>query len=163
MPGQGDYSLSVKYGIVKHIKINRHGNKYDLAPDSKSFPSIQELVEHFQQHSLNRHFPGMETVLAIPLPDAVARAGSSGSVGTSQRGVGIGRARSRFAYVAKSHDELSFERGVEICILSTQDVDPGWWKGMLPSGQVRGRGKMRKRGACVCVGRCGRGARRGGW
>jgi len=44
----GDYSLSIKYGQVKHIKINRTGNKYELAPDAKAFPTIQELVEHFQ-------------------------------------------------------------------------------------------------------------------
>jgi hypothetical protein len=49
--------------------------------------------------------------------------------------VSIGRCRSRFAYVAKSHDELSFDRGVEIAILSTHDQDPGWWKGRLPGGQ----------------------------
>ena len=63
---QGEYSLSVMYQQVKHIKINRDGNKYDVAPDSKAFPSIQELVEYFQLHSLNRHFPGMETTLRVP-------------------------------------------------------------------------------------------------
>lgn len=133
----GDYSLSVKFGIVKHIKINRHGNKYDLAPDAKSFPSIQELVAHFQKHSLNRHFPGMETTLAIPFKDAATRGGQPRTVAAaSSAAQGIGRARSRFAYKAKSHDELSFERGVEICILSMEDQDPGWWKGSLPNGQV---------------------------
>ena len=38
---QGDYSLSVKYIQVKHIKINRNGNMYDIAPDAKAFPTIQ--------------------------------------------------------------------------------------------------------------------------
>lgn len=105
----GDYSLSVRYSNnVKHIKINRHGNKFDLAPDAKSFPTIQELVEHFQTHSLNRHFPGMETTLAIPFKDCVGR-GMKGSMFGQEKPVGIGRARSRFAYVAKSHDELTFE------------------------------------------------------
>jgi hypothetical protein len=41
---QGDYSLSVKYQIVKHIKINQNGKRYDLAPDAKSFPTIQVCV-----------------------------------------------------------------------------------------------------------------------
>lgn len=42
---QGDYSLSVQYdNNVKHIKINRHGNMYDVAPDAKAFPSIQVLA-----------------------------------------------------------------------------------------------------------------------
>eukprot|EP00047_Mylnosiga_fluctuans_P025143 m.183029 g.183029 ORF g.183029 m.183029 type:complete len:95 (+) comp9997_c0_seq45:905-1189(+) len=38
---QGDYSLSVAFSIVKHIKISRRGIKYEIAPDSKSFASIQ--------------------------------------------------------------------------------------------------------------------------
>eukprot|EP00729_Bicosta_minor_P001740 gene1740-6643_t len=48
------------------------------------------------------------------------------------------RARSKFAYTARSADELSFERGVELTILSTGDptLDPGWWKGTLPNGQI---------------------------
>eukprot|EP00047_Mylnosiga_fluctuans_P025140 m.182252 g.182252 ORF g.182252 m.182252 type:complete len:337 (+) comp9997_c0_seq3:141-1151(+) len=37
----GDYSLSVAFSIVKHIKISRRGIKYEIAPDSKSFASIQ--------------------------------------------------------------------------------------------------------------------------
>eukprot|EP00040_Diaphanoeca_grandis_P019004 m.100075 g.100075 ORF g.100075 m.100075 type:complete len:776 (-) comp27218_c0_seq1:153-2480(-) len=130
----GDYSLSVQFdSVVKHIKINRHGNLYDLAPDAKSFASIQELVEYFQAHSLNRHFPGMETELAIPFKNAIGV--KSGLFG-KQKEVGVGRARSRFAYQAKSNDELSFERGIEILVLSTEDQDPGWWKGQLPDGQI---------------------------
>jgi hypothetical protein len=39
-------------------------------------------------------------------------------------------------YAAKSHDELTFERGIEIIILSMQDQDPGWWKGQLPDGTI---------------------------
>jgi len=133
---QGDYSLSVKYASnCKHIKINRTGNQYDLAPDAISFNSIQELVEHFQSHSLNRHFPGMETTLAIPFKDAIGR-GMNGSMFGQEKQVGIGRARSRFAYQAKSHDELTFERGIEIIILSMHDQDPGWWKGQLPNGTI---------------------------
>ncbi len=38
---QGDYSLSIKYNIVKHIKINQNGKRYDIAPDAKSFATIQ--------------------------------------------------------------------------------------------------------------------------
>lgn len=132
----GDYSLSVQYdNNVKHIKINRTGNKYDLAPDAKAFPSIQELVEHFQSHSLNRHFPGMETTLAIPFK-ANVKQGNRGSMFGQEKAVGIGRARARFAYQAKSHDELTFERGTEIVVLSTDDQDPGWWRGQLPDGKV---------------------------
>jgi hypothetical protein len=46
---------------------------------------LQELVEHFQLHSLNRHFPGMETTLAIPYKAAVNRSG-----GASKNGGGAG-------------------------------------------------------------------------
>eukprot|EP00047_Mylnosiga_fluctuans_P025139 m.182671 g.182671 ORF g.182671 m.182671 type:complete len:207 (+) comp9997_c0_seq25:913-1533(+) len=68
----GDYSLSVAFSIVKHIKISRRGIKYEIAPDSKSFASIQELIRHFQQHSLSRHFPGLDTALVIPFRDALS-------------------------------------------------------------------------------------------
>jgi len=133
----GDYSLSVKFNIVKHIKINRHGKMFELAPDAKAFQSIQELVDHFKTHSLNRHFPGMETTLATPYKDALSKSrGNMGGGGPSA--VGIGRARSRFAYTARSPDELTFDRGMELIILSMDDptLDPGWWKGRLPNGQT---------------------------
>jgi hypothetical protein len=38
---QGDYSLSVVYGAVKHIKINRRGIKYEVAPDARAFSTVQ--------------------------------------------------------------------------------------------------------------------------
>eukprot|EP00053_Salpingoeca_punica_P017049 m.162985 g.162985 ORF g.162985 m.162985 type:complete len:812 (+) comp17104_c0_seq1:358-2793(+) len=130
----GDYSLSIKYKIVKHIKINRVGKKYELAPDAQSFSTVQELVQHFHEHSLNRHFPGMETTLAIPFRDIPLHGAvpKPGVEGTSR----MGRARARFPYVAKHPDELTFERGTELDIISTEDQDPGWWKGALPNGQV---------------------------
>lgn len=127
----GDYSLSVVYGAVKHIKINRRGIKYEVAPDARAFSTVQELVTYFQQHSLSRHFPGVDTTLLLPFRDALARKDSS-----SSKLVGVGRARARFAYVAKSHDELSFDRGTELIILSMQELDPGWWRGALPDGRV---------------------------
>ena len=49
---------------------------YELAPDAKAFESIQELVEHFRTHSLNRHFPGMETTLDHPFKDQVSAKGN---------------------------------------------------------------------------------------
>lgn len=127
----GDYSLSVKYNLVKHIKINRRGNKYEIAPDAKPFPTIQDLILHFQQHSLHRHFPGMETVLQTPFRDAMARAADVRGATTT---IGVGRARSRFPYAGKSFDELTFERGIEIVVLNMDEVDPGWWRGVLPDG-----------------------------
>ncbi len=81
----GDYSLSIKFGQVKHIKVNREGNKYELAPDAKSFPSIHELVDHFQQHSLNRHFPGMETCLEIPFRNAATYASAKATLGSDSK------------------------------------------------------------------------------
>jgi guanine nucleotide exchange factor VAV len=124
----GEYSLSIVYQQVKHIKINRTGNKYDVAPDSKAFPSIQELVRYFQLHSLNRHFPGMETTLKIPFRDVLDKQSDA-------RGA-VGRARARFAYKASNEDELSFERGAELVVLSKTEADDGWWKGRLPIGEV---------------------------
>jgi len=135
----GEYSLSVKYNnVIKHIKINRKGNMYDLAPDAKSFPSIQEMVDHFRTHSLNRHFPGMETTLATPFKVAKKNKASAMFGQSADTGPGVGRARSKFAYTARSPDELTFERGVELTILSMDDptLDPGWWKGTLPNGQI---------------------------
>jgi len=135
----GEYSLSVKYNnVIKHIKVNRKGNMYDLAPDAKAFPSIQEMVDHFRTHSLNRHFPGMETTLSIPFKVAKTKGMFGKSSGGGDTGPGVGRARSKFAYTARSPDELTFERGVELTILTTDDptLDPGWWKGTLPNGQI---------------------------
>lgn len=127
----GDYSLSIKYSIVKHIKINRRGARYDLAPDSKSFLTIQEVVGHFQAHSLNRHFPGMETTLKIPFKAAAARMAGAGAALAPKI---LGRARARFDYLARAVDELSFQKGNEIIILSKTSVDEGWMKGRLADG-----------------------------
>ena len=45
----------------------------------------QELIEHFERHSLSRHFPGMETTLATPFRVALARKGGSSYVCTVGR------------------------------------------------------------------------------
>ena len=78
----------------------------------------------------------METTLATPYKDALSK--SRGNMGGGPSAVGIGRARSRFAYTARSPDELTFDRGMELIILSMDDptLDPGWWKGRLPNGQT---------------------------
>lgn len=47
---------------------------------------------------------------------------------------GLGRARSRYPYTARQPDELSFDRGVELIILSMEEADPDWWRGQLPDG-----------------------------
>ena len=39
--------------------------------------ACQELVEHFEHHSLNRHFPGMETTLETPYRTAIAARGAT--------------------------------------------------------------------------------------
>jgi len=77
----------------------------------------------------------MDTTLETPFRQAVVGGASTAAGGSKPQG--IGRCRSRFAYVAKSSDELSFERGIELTLLSKEDQDPGWWKGMLPDGTVR--------------------------
>jgi hypothetical protein len=106
---------------------------------AKGFATIQTMVEHFRTHSLNRHFPGMETTLSTPFKAAIKQKKANKLHGQTQSATsGIGRARSRFAYTARSPDELTFERGIELTILSTNDptLDPGWWKGSLPNGQI---------------------------
>eukprot|EP00045_Choanoeca_perplexa_P000671 m.15423 g.15423 ORF g.15423 m.15423 type:complete len:783 (+) comp10462_c0_seq1:26-2374(+) len=120
----GEYSLSIMYaGECKHIKINRTGSRFDVAPDSKTFSTVQELVHYFQQHSLSRHFPGMDTTLSVPFREPMAA------------NTGIGRARARFPYVARNPDELTFDRGAELIITSTDEADPGWWRGRLATGE----------------------------
>eukprot|EP01147_Barroeca_monosierra_P010411 gene10411-2542_t len=112
----GEYSLSIKYQAVKHIKINRKGTRYNVAPDSDEFPSIQELVAHFQMHSLKRHFPPLETTLRLPF-----RHSPAAPAGTVE--------------ISRNADELSFERGVELQIISMDEDDEGWWRGRLPTGE----------------------------
>ena len=46
---QGDYSLSIKYQIVKHIKVNQTGTRYDIAPDAKNFGTIQARPKRFHR------------------------------------------------------------------------------------------------------------------
>ena len=62
-------------------------------------------------------------------------ASSSSSISGDTEGA---RTRSKFSYTARSDDELSFERGAELTILSTADpsLEPGWWKASLQDGQV---------------------------
>ena len=78
----------------------------------------------------------MRPHLRMPVAAGIGRAppAGGGGVGAAE----IGRARSKFGYTARSPDELTFVRGVELTILSTSDptLDPGWWKGTLPNGQV---------------------------
>ena len=72
-PPGGEYSLSVKYNnVIKHFKINKKGNMYDLAPGAEKFSSIPDLVEYYKTHSLNRHFPGMVTALKHPINKSIS-------------------------------------------------------------------------------------------
>ena len=41
------------------------------------------------------------------------------------------------ADVARNPDELTFDRGAELIITSTDQADPGWWRGRLATGEVR--------------------------
>ena len=74
----GSLSLSVKFDsfdfdsfdtATKHIKIKRDdvSHMYALAPDAETFPSVKQLVEHYGTHSLNRHFPSLNTCLETPV------------------------------------------------------------------------------------------------
>lgn len=67
----GEYSLSIMFdGEPKHIKINRSGAQFDIAPDSDPFSSVAQLVANFRRHTLNRHFPGIDTTLRVPFREA---------------------------------------------------------------------------------------------
>ena len=72
-PPGGEYSLSVKYNnVIKHFKINKKGNMYDLAPKAEKFSSIPDLVEYYKKYSLNRHFPDMVTALKHPINKSIS-------------------------------------------------------------------------------------------
>ena len=79
--------------------------------------------------------PLAKVVVTEPLAEvgAVSATAASGGGG----GALASQAICRFRYTARSHDELSLERGVELTYLSTDDpaLDPGWWRGTLPNGQ----------------------------
>lgn len=49
-----------------------------------------------------------------------------------------GRARCKFSYTARSTDELSFQRGDLLEIMTTDDptLERGWWRGALGDGQI---------------------------
>lgn len=118
----GEFTMTIKFGPIKHIIINNHNGKYDIAPDSKTFMTIFDLVAYYQQHSLERHFPLLKTTLALTFRDAKGDKG--------------GIVRALFDYKSQHPDELSFEKGAEIVVITVKNQDEGWWKGKLSSGQT---------------------------
>lgn len=75
MPSRSQpFRFVVKVLAVLVAILPTHHRSMDAIPYSTS---VQELVEHFEKHSLARHFPGMETTLALPFRVAMARKGGS--------------------------------------------------------------------------------------
>jgi hypothetical protein len=210
---QGEYSLSVSFGNVKHIKIIYHERQYRMAPDAPAFDSIQDLVEYYQRNTLERFFPGMATTLRFPYltmkasiaGDEAQRTvyvnalmhmgngyasrvatmtgaarlfwglgvvcgcgswllqddrhwprtrttrlsvggcgGSRGKEGKRWELRGMwrrGKAHLRTPWApltdtAQNEDELTLTQGTELVLLSTEELDAGWWRGRLPDGKV---------------------------
>lgn len=72
---KGELSLSLKFGggkhAVKNIKIQRNVEKRWFLAECKTFYSVQDTIEHYQQHSLESCFTEVPTTLTTPFKDTL--------------------------------------------------------------------------------------------
>ena len=66
---QGNYALGIQFGgKVHHFKVYKQGLMalFELASDGEAFHTLKDLVRHYTDHSLHRHFSAMRTTLQTP-------------------------------------------------------------------------------------------------
>lgn len=121
-----EYAISIKFsGKVMHMKISRdQEGKFFLGARTK-FDSLPQLIDHYQQVPLDKVYPDLSTVLAIPFRNAL-RPG---------RQV-IGQCVVKFDYSATEPNQLSLRTGEIITIVSKAEEGKGWWKGESRNGKV---------------------------
>ncbi|XP_078605119.1 guanine nucleotide exchange factor VAV2-like isoform X2 [Branchiostoma floridae x Branchiostoma japonicum] len=143
----GQWAISLKHKMVKHIKVNEHNGCVFIA-EAKMFPNIVELVEYYQKNSLGSSFPGLDITLATPykeyknpqnrnsMPPANPVPTLSRSNRRSRQYHPIGTAMAKYQFAARDMRELSLQEGEKVTILSKAGGDQGWWKGQRADGKM---------------------------
>lgn len=123
---RGIYAISIKFDDkVMHMKVSQDDDGKFYLGASVKFQTLQKLVEHYQQVSLERVYPELKSVLAIPFKHA-RRPG---------RRV-IGYCSALYDYSATEPSQLSLRKDEMITILSKADESKGWWRGESSNGKV---------------------------
>ncbi|KRY86121.1 Guanine nucleotide exchange factor VAV2 [Trichinella pseudospiralis] len=121
---RSQYAISISYSgkehfDVKHVKVelDKHGFYLDAG---RYFPSLVELVNHYEENNLNQSFQALDTTLKIPVKALI-----------------VGFATALHSFEATSPNMVSFQRNDMVIILSKKDSERGWWKGMVVKGTER--------------------------
>ncbi|KRZ76093.1 Guanine nucleotide exchange factor VAV2 [Trichinella papuae] len=121
---RSQYAISISYSgkehfDVKHVKVelDKHGFYLDAG---RYFPSLVELVNHYEENNLNQSFQALDTTLKIPVKALI-----------------VGFATALHSFEATSPNMVSFQRNDMVIILSKKDSERGWWKGMVVKGSER--------------------------
>lgn len=62
------YTIAIKWtSRCFHLRIYKHGERLSVTTDrSHTFGTMEELIMHFEEHSLGIYFPSINTVLRYP-------------------------------------------------------------------------------------------------
>ncbi|EGD73678.1 hypothetical protein PTSG_05390 [Salpingoeca rosetta] len=116
------FVISLKHkGIVRHLRIVASERGFLLGA-SKTFPTIPELIKHFQRESLEVHFPDIDMPLLF-------------ACGTRAFSASSPRYAATYSFSAQAKDELSFEEGDVVEILKKTGFGKGWWLGRTRHGE----------------------------
>ncbi|KAI0230095.1 Guanine nucleotide exchange factor VAV2 [Lamellibrachia satsuma] len=122
------YAISIKYHTnVKHIRIQVNAENQFYIADCKMFRSLPELVQYYQENSLEINFPGLCTTLLIPYKEAVEKLKATGKMGHEI----IGYCTALYDYSANQPSQLSLKEGDRVAIISKAGGDRGWWRGQI--------------------------------
>uniref|UniRef100_A0AAR2KVP9 Vav 3 guanine nucleotide exchange factor b n=1 Tax=Pygocentrus nattereri TaxID=42514 RepID=A0AAR2KVP9_PYGNA len=126
-----EYAISIKYNNeVKHIKILTRDGCFYIA-ESRTFKTVQGLVEYYKHHSLREGFRSLDTTLKVPyrIRVPVNTAIHSNSHLFCPRVVGI--ALARYDFSSRDTRELSLHVG-DLVKIYTKCAN-GWWRGEVNS------------------------------
>lgn len=136
---RGNPALSIKFsGTVRHIRIEQDKEGMFYMADTRSFHTLPQLVEYYQQNQLSDSFPDVKTTLLHPVKTVL-----NGATGPAVNGV-CSQATLRYStsaghvlcyatalydYAATATSQISLKTGDKIAVLSKAGRDKGWWKG----------------------------------
>ncbi|XP_033095457.1 guanine nucleotide exchange factor VAV3-like isoform X2 [Anneissia japonica] len=122
--GEGGYAISIKYDkAVKHMKVLLTPDKMFYLVDAHPFPTLPQLIEYYQRHTLAHVFQGLDSTLKLPVRDA----NQIGAAGYKVEGY----ATALYDFAARGMRELSLKAGQTVAIISKAGGHRGWWKGRV--------------------------------